>query len=179
MATLIKSKALRTNLSFEEWKESIQPFVENVEEFSIVAKLSAGGVVVRTLRAPKSTKPFFGIVEDTIQIAEVRYTRNLTPYQPILSISYEQEDVGGTINVQLSPHPEMMDLGILYNIAGFLLIVSTVPILSVKPQLSVISCFFGVLLLVYPAIRARISFDEACSSAFKSIEKLPLGWIDH
>ena len=92
MATLTKTETLHTSLSLEEWKAMLREHVEEVEEFSIVAKLSAGGVVVRTLRAPKSEMPFFGMVGDKLQIAELRYTHNLTPYQPLLTMEYTSTD---------------------------------------------------------------------------------------
>ena len=173
MATLTKTETLHTSLSLEEWKAALRAHVEEVEEFSIVAKLSAGGVVVRTLRAPKSDMPFFGMVGEKLQIAELRYTNNLTPYQPLLTMQYSQN---GAVEVVLAPHPEMMDLGVLYNIAGIILLGSTIPMMSIKPQLSLISGIFGVLLLIYPAIRARVSFDEACASAITNLKALPLGW---
>ena len=176
MAKLTKTKTLHTSLSLDEWKVALCAHVEEVKEFSIVAKLSAGGVVVRTLRAPKSEMPFFGMVGEKLQIAELRYTNNLTPYQPLLTMDYTPTDSGGCVDIQLAPHPEMMDLGILYNIAGLILIGATIPMMSIKPQLSVIAGIFGILLLIYPALRARISFDEACSSAIKKFQALPLGW---
>ena len=176
MATLTKTETLHTSLSLEEWKAALCTHVEEVEEFSIVAKLSAGGVVVRTLRAPKSEMPFFGMVGEKLQIAELRYTNNLTPYQPLLTMNYTPKDSGGTVEVQLAPHPEMMDLGVLYNIAGVILIGSTIPMMSIKPQLSLIAGIFGILLLIYPALRARVSFDEACASAITNLKALPLGW---
>ena len=179
MAKLSKTKILHTSLSLEEWKSALFDHVEEVESFSIVAKLSAGGVVVRTLRAPKSDLPFFGMVGDKLQIAELRYTHNLTPYQPLLTMQYTPEDSGGRVEVQLTPHPEMMDLGVLYNIAGVILIGSTIPMMSIKPQLSVIAGVFGILLLIYPSFRARVSFDEACASATQNLERLPLGWNEN
>ena len=176
MPQLTKTKTLHTSFPLDVWKKNLREHVEAVEEFSIVAKLSAGGVVVRTLRAPKSEQPFFGMVGSLLQIAELRYTHNLTPYQPILNMEYIPKDTGGVVEVLLAPHPKMMDLGILYNIAGVLLIGSIVPMMSVKPQLSFIAGIFGILLLIYPALRARVSFDEACTSAIRSLEQLPLGW---
>ena len=71
---------------------------------------------------------------------------------------------------------QMMDLGVLYNIAGVILIGSTIPMMSIKPQLSLIAGIFGILLLIYPALRARVSFDEACASAIKNLKALSLGW---
>ena len=176
MATQTKTETLHTSLSLEEWKAALREHVEEVEDFSIVAKLSAGGVVVRTLRAPKSDMPFFGMVGKKLQIAELRYTNNLTPYQPLLTMEYTPTDLGGNVEVKMEPHPEMMDLGILYNIAGMILIGSTIPMMNIKPQLSVIAGIFGILLLIYPALRARVSFDEACASAIKNLADLPLGW---
>ena len=178
MSSQSQSHTFSTSFSQEEWKDALGPYVEEVEEFSIVAKLSAGGVVVRTLRAPKSERPLFGVIAHKVQIAELRYTHNLTPYQPIMTMQYEAVQNGGKVHIQLAPHPEMMDLGILYNIAGIVLLASTIPMMSIKPQLSVISAIFGVLLLVYPALRARISFDEACLSALFALSQLPLGWAD-
>ena len=178
MAKLTKITKRHTSFSFDEWKAALREHVEEVPEFSIVSKLSAGGVVVRTLRAPKSALPFFGLMEDEIHIAELRYTHNLTPYQPILTMTFTPVVSGGIVDVRLAPHTNMMDLGILYNIAGLILIGSIVPMMSEKPQLSLIAGFFGLLLLVYPSLRARVSFDEACSSALSNLEKLPLGWED-
>lgn len=178
MSSQRQSHTLCTSLSQEEWKAALRAYVEEVEAFSIVAKLSAGGVVVRTLRAPKSKHPLFGMIAEQIQIAELRYTHNLTPYQPIMTIQYETVQNGGKVHIQLAPHPEMMDLGVLYNIAGVVLLASTIPMMSIKPQLSMISAIFGILLLIYPALRARVSFDEACASALAALHTLPLGWAN-
>jgi len=149
-----------------------------IEDFKIVSKLSAGGIVVRTLQAPKSEKPFFGKIEDDwqqkIELAELRYTRNLTPYQPIMYIELKENDQGTDIAIRCDKHPDMFELGFLYNLAGILLMLGTIPIYSVRPEISLLSAFFGVILLIYPRLRAKISYEEATESAMSSFQNLPL-----
>ena len=76
--------------------------------------------------------------------------------------------------MQCAPHPKMFEFGLLYNLAGLLLLLGTIPMIVQRPDMAMISGFFGLLLLVYPKFRARISFDEACSSALRAFSSLPL-----
>jgi hypothetical protein len=174
MTKLVREKRFISSKKKPEVHAILKTHVEEIEEFTIISKLSAGGAVVRTLRAPKSEKKFFGQCIEEIRIAELRYKRNLTPYQPILRITLHNHDEGCEIFLHCAPHPKMFEFGLLYNIAGVLLLLGTIPMIVQRPEMAAISGFFGLLLLVYPRFRARISFDEACSSAVQTFVSLPL-----
>ena len=149
-----------------------------VDKFNIISKLSAGGIVVRTLQAPNREEPFFGMIsedwKEEFSIVELRYKQNLTPYQPVLHVQLEEREEGTRIQIRCAKHKDMFELGFLYNIAGFLLLLGTIPIYSIRPNMAFFSLFFGIILLVYPKLRAQISLSEATTSAMNSFRSLPL-----
>ena len=174
MSNLVLNKKYLSSKSQSTIRTILLEHLEEVELFSIISKLSAGGAVVRTLKAPKSTKKFFGQCGEVIKIAELLYTRNLTPYQPILSVTLNPHEKGTEILLHCAPHPKMYEFGILYNLAGVLLLLGTIPLIVQRPVMATLSGVFGGLLLLYPKFRAGISFDEACSSALDTFASLPL-----
>ena len=168
--------SLASTLSEEELRQRLQPHVEIVEDFKIISKLSDGGVVVRTLKAPQSERTFYGILDDSVQLAELRYDKNLTPYQPIVRIGFEKDSPTRVVLTATLPK-KMYELGWIYNIAGGLLVLSSLPLYLSKISIGITATFFGAMLLIYPKLRAKISFDEATDSVFTKIKALPLGWV--
>ena len=177
--SLPKTKSVfTTSLEPTDVHHIIQEHTALVDTFNVISKLSAGGIVVRTLQAPNREEPFFGMIAEDwkarISIVELRYKQNLTPYQPILHITLEELEEGTRIHIRCAKHRDMFEIGFLYNIAGVLLLLGTIPIYSVRPNMVFVSVFFGMALLVYPKLRAQISLAEATSSAIESFRALPL-----
>ena len=174
MPKLYKKFLFTSPLSSDAVRRIITENTAPIEEFIIISKLSAAGVVVRTLQAPDTTQKFFGQLEPKIKIAQVRYTQNITPYQPILRLEVEENNHETQIRVHCQKHPEMFELGVLYNIAGIFLLFATMQIMSIRPDMALLAGIFGVALLIYPSLRAKVSFNEATKSAIEDLNSLPL-----
>ena len=174
MARLEQKKRLYSPHSVASVRTIFEEHTCVIDSFRMISKLSGGGVVVRTLEAPKSDALFYGMISDTIEIAELRYDSNITPYQPILKILLCEENGGCMLDIHFSLPKEYLDIGILYNIAGILIALSSIPLFRAGHPLTWVAILFGVIMFWYPILRSRISFADACSSALRKIQTLPL-----
>ncbi|MEC7988299.1 MAG: hypothetical protein VX278_24240 [Myxococcota bacterium] len=173
---LKRNITISSALTTEQFRTRLREHVEPVDDFQLISKLSGAGIVIRTLAPPKSEAPFFGMQEETIRIAELRYQKDLTPYQPIIKIQLTPRESGCTVSLSLAPHPKLFDLGWLYNATGILLLITSIPLFSQRLEAGLGALFFAFLLMVYPNMRAKISFEEAVASSLKRLKQLDLGW---
>lgn len=174
MSRLEHHKQFFSPHSVDSVRHIIQENTIRIDSFRMISKLSGGGVVVRTLEAPKGDTLFFGTIKDTLEIAELRYDSNITPYQPILYIVLVEKEEGCVLDIHFSLPREYLDIGILYQIAGVLICSSSIPLFMEQHHLSIVAVVFGCMMFLYPIFRSRVSFAEACSSAQTKLQSLPL-----
>ena len=174
MAKLEQKKSYFSPIQQSSIVQILREHTCEIDSFRVVAKLSAGGIVVRTLQAPDSDKLFFGILTEKIQIAELRYNKDITPYQPLLHIVLREEGAGTRLDIHFAISSEFFDIAILYKIAGILLCLASIPLLFQQVYLALYALIFGLLLVIYPILRSRMTFAETCASAEQKLRSLPL-----
>jgi hypothetical protein len=154
--------------------ENIHP----VNDFALVSKLSGGGVVVRVLERPETDKAFFGKrhgTENRFDIVQNIPSVVITPYQPIVQISYVEakEEQGSHISFCYTPHPQANILSFAEWISGGLCCVAGLVGMQSNP-IAVIAVFFGLLIIFFPKIRATSSFEMEVQRCVTGVQSLPL-----
>lgn len=149
----------------------LQTVVEpSTEPFTLVSKLSGGGIVVRALRTPDTPRPFFGRVHGRrFTIAPTRKTGNVTPFQPLIRGTWAAVEGGTRVELNLAPHPNAQNWDILFTIAGLgLLPGAAIQALSNVPLAAALAAF-GLAALGFPRLRARASFGAEVDIALQSL----------
>ena len=152
--------------------------IHPVKDFALVSKLSGGGVVVRVLERPETDKSFFGKrhgTQNRFDIVQNIPSVVITPYQPIVQISYEQatDDQGSHISFYYTPHPQANILSFAEWIGGGLCCVAGLVGMQSNP-IAVIAVFFGLLIIFFPRIRAQSSFQMEVQRCVTAVQSLPL-----
>ena len=90
------------------------------EPFSMVSKLSGGGIVVRVLRTPETERAFFGrVTTDGFVVAPVHRGGDVTPFQPLIRGTVAPSDTGGTrLHLHLHPHPHAQAYDIVFTVGA-------------------------------------------------------------
>ena len=148
-------------------RDAVQP---STEPFTLVSKLSGGGIVVRALRTPATERPFFGRVEHgRFAIAPTRKTGNVTPFQPLIRGTWSPTEAGTQLDLHLAPHPNAQNWDIVFTIAGLgLLPGAALQALSNVPLAAALGAF-GLAALAFPRLRARASFAAEVDIALPAL----------
>ena len=159
-----------SELSPQDLIVELRRVTEPVEApFSLLSRLSPGGIVVRVLKAPRTERPFFGRVGDegAFRIALVPRGEALTPYQPILSGRVVGEGEGSRLEVELAPHPQARTHSGLFGVAAVLLGGASLLRVLASPLVASIGILFAVAFAVFPGWRARQGFGGAADESLE------------
>ncbi len=146
------------------------------EGFQLVSRLSGGGVVIRTIRAPQTDRTWLGDVgEHGFRLVLVPHGEALTPFQPILRGRWTAADGRADLRLDLAPHPGARLFPALFLVAGGVLVLAGLLLLLTAPPMGLMALAMGGLLLLFPQIRARHGFALACQQSLDALEQdLPL-----
>lgn len=141
-------------------------------------KLSGGGIVSRVMEAPDTPLPFFGLVEPgriRIALSTRGRDRQVTPFQPILLVTVSGAPQGSAVEVTLRPHREASSFAGLFAIIGGMVILAAIPAALSGAPVALVGMLVGAFGLVFPSIRARVSFNADRDLALAMLaEHLPL-----
>ena len=180
VSELVVRRRYRCELPPRDLLDALDRVVEpGPREFPLISRISGAGIVVRALRVPATTRPFFGVVEgDRLAIAQTS-REEATPFQPILRGVVRDDEGGSTLELELRPHAEVPTFATAGKVAGGLVIAGAAPALLSGEPLAVLAMGFGALFWVFPGLRARASFGHGCARSLVALEeRLPLCVID-
>ncbi len=149
-------------------RDQVEPLDEG---FTLMHRLSGGGIVVRSLRAPPTRRPFFGKVDPAgFRLAVVPELGNISPFQPIVRARIEPAPGGSRVTATLRPHPDVRTHALLFlGLAAVLIISSMVKGLS-DPTFALVGYAFAGVAAAFPTVRARWSFARACADTRARLE---------
>lgn len=129
------------------------------EPFTMVAKLSGGGIVVRVLRTPETDRAFFGRVKsDSFFLAPVHRGGDVTPFQPLLRGQWSANGTGTVLTATLSPHPHAQSYDIAFHLVGLLLLLGAAIQANVSLPYGAMLGAFGLLAALFPRLRGQAGF---------------------
>ncbi len=166
----------QTGLSKEEWSKQLAQYVEPIEQFRLISRLSGAGIVVRTLEQPETERVYMGISDNGgWRIAQILEAVNISPYQPIVQLTPAVQS--GVLNVEVvySPHQDVYLLSPLEWIGGVLCVFAGIVGLAKSP-LALGAILLGVGIVLLPRVRARWSFEKEVIRARESLKELPIDW---
>ncbi len=151
----------------------LEPQVELLlQRYPFVSKLSGGGVVIRVLKTPPTSRPLWGrFFGDSFHLTRIPRGEDLTPWAPIMHGTIHPDEEGSRIELELKPHPSARTLASVYGFFGVLLLVASGLGLSTQPGIAAIGLVFGILLLFFPGYRARLSFQLGCGLALETLDQ--------
>ncbi len=161
-----------SELKQEICRDIISSSVAEVPVFRFVSKLSGGGVVTRVLQSPETELAFWGKVkEDSIRMVQNIPSKNISPYQPIVHVSFEETEKGTRISILLRPHKQASMFGIVEAVGAVLCVTAGLLTLSQSP-LAGLTIVFGISLALFPWIRARKLFGFEKKRCLEGLEEL-------
>ncbi|HCH63921.1 MAG: hypothetical protein CL927_06480 [Deltaproteobacteria bacterium] len=142
--------------------------------FTLMHRLSGAGIVVRTLRAPETSRPFFGTVyEDRFHIALVPSPTDVTPFHPIARVQLSETPSGATkLSAELAHHPNARSFALIYLLGGATLGIGTVVATPEQPAILFGGLGLALLFAVFPSLQARLRFEQ-------SVERLKQRLSEH
>jgi hypothetical protein len=141
--------------------------------FTLVSKLSGGGIVTRTLRAPETDRPLFGRVEpERIRVALVHRGIDTSPFQPIVRVELTPEGEGTRVRLALAPHPNARTFGGAFAVGAILLLVAAGLQVGTRPGLALATAVFAVALGGFPHLRARVGFGQDADRVVVALAEL-------
>jgi hypothetical protein len=152
----------------------IQPQVEPLlQRYPFISKLSGGGVVIRVLKTPPTTRPLWGrFFGQSFHLTRIPQGEDLSPWAPIMHGNILPIDGGCRVDLELKPHPSARTLAGLYGFFGVLLLIASSIGIQAQPVMALIGLLFGILLLFFPGYRARQSFREGCALALETLDRV-------
>lgn len=155
-------------LSPDELASALERASEPQETFSLVSKISAGGIVTRVLRAPDTELAFFGRVTSTgADIAAVPRGRAQTPFQPIVRASWEPDGTGSRVTVKLRPHADARTFSAVFLVFGLGLGALGLARMAADPIVGGIAVVFAGAFAFFPQFRAVHGFHLACEQTLQ------------
>ncbi len=141
--------------------------------FTLVSKLSGGGIVTRALRAPETERPFFGKVgPEEFTIAVIPRGVDVSPYQPILRGRVAGAEEGSVVALTLAPHPGARPLVGVHAVGALLLVGAAVSMLATRPDVAAVGFVFAVVLAGFPWLRARHGFGGDCARSVARLREV-------
>ncbi len=166
-APLLQRAAFRAAAPPAALEERLRALVEpHPGGFTLVHRLSDGGAVVRSLRAPATALPLFGEVGGgRFRLALVPVPSDISPFQPILRGELHPDGGGSRLVLTLRPHPDVHTHQLLFLLlAGVVILGSMVRGLEAPGQ-ALAGFAFAALAVAFPSWRARHSFGQGCAAA--------------
>lgn len=140
--------------------------------FTFVSKLSGGGVVVRTLRAPVTDLDWFGSVSEAgFRLAMVVRDRSGSPYQPLIGGQVTPHAGGCAVDLELAPHPDARAYAVFYTVGGVLLGGASLLGFTHSVPTGAVGLVFAFLFLAFPGFRARVAFGHECQKVLAAFEQ--------
>jgi hypothetical protein len=164
-------------LSPAEYKSQLKLYYDAQEELRLVARLSDGGAVVRSLHPPDdAARDFFGHeTEQGFHLVHNRGKINLTPYQPILHGRITTSAAGGSrIQISLKPHRDAKPLSGLFLGFGIMLMGLGSLNILIQPYIGITSFLFGICFAYFPKYRATFGFKRSLEESQVAWEGLPI-----
>lgn len=141
--------------------------------FTLVSKLSGGGIVTRALRTPETELPLFGRVEaDRIRVALVHRGVDISPFQPIVGVLIEPSGQGSLVGLDLAPHPNARTFGGAFAFGALLLLAAAAVQFPAKPSIALAAALFAVALGIFPHLRARRGFGMDADRVVAELDRL-------
>lgn len=131
--------------------------------FTLMHRLSGAGVVVRTLRAPDTTRPFFGKVREAdFSVAMVPHASDITPFHPIIRARVDDGPHGGSLlSAELAHHPNARTFAPLYAFGAVALGLGVLIAARDQPPLVGGGLALATLFAVFPTLQARMRFRQS------------------
>lgn len=134
-------------------------------------RVSGAGVVSRSLEAPETTKPLFGLVTpERLRLACTPRSADVNPFAPIIRGALAPEAGGTALELELRPHPMAPSLIGLFRVFAGAVGVAAALGATTRPDVAGVAAFFALLFLVVPPLRARWGFDRGCAAALAALE---------
>ncbi len=170
-SNMVQTHELHSGLAPADLKAHMEPHVEPLlQRYPFVSKLSGGGVVVRVLKTPPTSRPLWGkFFGNSFHFARIPQGEDLSPWAPIMHGTIHPDGPGSRVVVELKPHPSARTLGGVYAFFGLLVLAAAGLGLSQGQPMAAVGLGFGILLLFFPGFRARYSFRVACHLALESL----------
>ena len=160
-----------------EWDSFLEKQATPVEQFRLISKLSGAGVVVRVLETPESEASWFGLQdgEGCWRLAQRLESVNVSPYQPILRIQIDPNELGTSVELHWAPHPDANMLALAEWVGASLCVIAGLVGMQENP-LALVAIIFGVLLLLLPRLRAKWSFQRELRRGQAAFADLEIPW---
>lgn len=131
--------------------------------FTLMHRLSGGGIVVRALRAPPTQRRLFGKVDPAgFRVAIVPDLRSISPFQPIIRAQVMAAPGGTRVEATFRPHPDARTHALLFRLMAAVLLLSSLMKGLSDPGFALVGCALAAVAVVVPTFRARWSFRQAC-----------------
>jgi len=155
--------ALRARL-----REAVEPFEA---PFTLRFRVSGAGVISRSLEAPETTKPLFGLVTpDRLRLACTPRAADVNPFAPIIRAELRAEAEGTALDLVLRSHPMAPGLIGFFRVFAAALGLASALGATTRPDVAAVGVVFALLFLVVPPLRARWGFDRGCTAAIAALE---------
>ena len=140
--------------------DHLESMLEPVPSFRLVAKLSDGGIVTRTLASPQTERIIFGNrSENRIHFALTNYGTVSSPFQPICRCVLFSSHGSERLQISVKPHQQSMILFPFYALtAAALMAISFFCVLNFLWIQSLSCVFIALALLGIPYLRMRQGF---------------------
>lgn len=152
----------------ERVRERVEPLDEG---FTLMHRLSGGGIVVRSLRAPPTRLPLFGKVDPAgFRVALVPDSRDISPFQPIVRARIMPAPGGSRVEATLRPHPDARTHALAFLLLAAVLILASMVRGLEEPGFALVGYGFAAVAAAFPGFRARWSFRRACLASRSRLE---------
>ena len=171
---LTRSVCLTSRHPPDALRAHLETLVEPLDGgFTLMSRLSGGGIVTRTLRAPDTERPLFGrVTPERIRVALVHRDVDMSPFQPIATVRLDPDGGGSRVTLELGPHPNARSFGGIFAFGAALLLGASLFQFSCRPVVAVSGMGFAVLLAVFPHLRARHGFGQDADRAVAVLTSL-------
>ena len=154
--------------------ERLRPLVEpDPAGMTLVWRVSGAGVVARSLRAPPTALPLFGLLEaDRFRLALVPSVNDVNVFQPILRGALEAKAGGTALALNLRPHPDARGfVGVFVAFGALMALITGLGGLQ-QPALALVGYGFAAAALVVPSLKRRLGFQRGVDRALAVLQPL-------
>lgn len=154
-------------------RDAVEPFDAPM---TLRFRVSGAGVVSRSLEAPETAKPLFGLVTtERLRLACTPRSADVNPFAPIIRATLAPEAGGTALALELRSHPMAPSLVGLFRVFAGAVGVAAALGASTRPDVAAVGALFALMFLVVPPLRARWGFDRGCEAALAALDAaLPL-----
>ena len=141
--------------------DHLESMLEPVPNFRLVAKLSDGGIVTRTLASPQTDRIIFGSrSENRIHFALTNYGAVSSPFQPICRCVLVSNNGSDCLQISAKPHQQSMVLFPFYALTAAALVAISIFCAIHSLWIQSLACvFIALALLGIPYLRMHQGFE--------------------